>query len=78
MENEFVNRSILCNVQSCKNHCSKDNFCSLECICVGTHESDPAMNQCTDCRSFVNKNYAEQRSAVRTNEIEKQCGTSSC
>jgi hypothetical protein len=59
------NSSIMCTVTSCKNHCSGESFCSLDRIQVGTHETDPAMNQCTDCQSFQNVNRAEQRKAVK-------------
>ena len=60
-----ANRCVRCNVNSCENHCQGEDFCSLDCVCIGTHESDPAMKPCTDCLSFVNKNHAEQRAAVR-------------
>ena len=46
------NRSIHCAVYSCANHCKSDEYCGLECICVGTHESNPSVDQCTDCQSF--------------------------
>lgn len=67
------NQCIRCNVNSCKNHCDCDNYCSLDAIVVGTHEDDPAMNQCTDCRSFVNENEEEQSRAVKeTYEQERE------
>ena len=31
------------------------NYCSLERILVGTHEANPTMDQCTDCKSFQMK-----------------------
>lgn len=68
MGNNNANRSIKCNVPSCENHCGEQNYCSLECVCIGAHESDPAMIPCTDCQSFVNKNRAEQRIAVEKAE----------
>ena len=46
------NRSIECTVTNCRNHCDSANFCSLDRILVGTHEADPTMDQCTDCKSF--------------------------
>lgn len=49
------NTSIHCTVQQCKNHCPDANYCSLNAITVGTHEMDPTMNQCTDCKSFEKK-----------------------
>ena len=50
-----ANKSIECTVQSCAYHCDNANYCSLERILVGTHETDPAMDQCTDCKSFRKK-----------------------
>ena len=47
-----ANHSIECTVTNCRNHCSSANFCSLDRILVGTHEADPTMDQCTDCKSF--------------------------
>lgn len=53
MENK--NSSIMCSVTQCKNHCANENYCSLNCINVGTHETDPKVPECTDCKSFVKK-----------------------
>ena len=47
-----ANKSIECTVTNCRNHCDGANYCSLECILVGTHEANPTMDQCTDCKSF--------------------------
>ena len=47
-----INKSIKCTVESCQHHASSANYCSLDCITVGTHESNPAVDQCTDCLSF--------------------------
>lgn len=52
---EKANRSIHCTVTSCKNHCSCEDYCSLDSIKVGTHECNPSMDQCTDCMSFQKK-----------------------
>lgn len=49
------NKSIKCTVKQCTNHAGAENYCSLDCIEVGTHESNPTMNQCTDCQSFLCK-----------------------
>jgi len=46
------NRSIKCTVQQCAHHCDRENYCSLDCITVGTHELNPTVEQCTDCMSF--------------------------
>lgn len=49
------NYSIKCNVTSCANRCKNDSYCALDCICVGTHEANPTVDQCTDCQSFIKK-----------------------
>ena len=50
-----ANKSIECTVQQCANHCQGENYCSLNKILVGTHETNPTMDQCTDCKSFRKK-----------------------
>ncbi|MBN7772775.1 DUF1540 domain-containing protein [Clostridium aminobutyricum] len=50
--NSFINESIKCSVNQCRHHANSKNFCSLDCISVGTHEANPKMDQCTDCLSF--------------------------
>lgn len=50
-----ANKCIECTVQQCKHHCGSSNFCSLDHILVGTHEMNPGMDQCTDCKSFCKK-----------------------
>ena len=47
-----ANNSIKCTVQQCKYHCNTKDYCSLDCIIVGTHEQNPTNNECTDCKSF--------------------------
>ncbi len=49
------NQSIGCSVQQCKHHYQSDNYCTLNKISIGTHESNPSMPECTDCNSFVLK-----------------------
>ena len=34
---------------------ASENYCSLNQIQVGTHETDPTVKQCTDCMSFDRK-----------------------
>ncbi|MBQ3199012.1 MAG: DUF1540 domain-containing protein [Firmicutes bacterium] len=46
------NPSIKCTIKQCRHHCGTENYCSLDCILVGTHESNPTMVECTDCESF--------------------------
>ncbi len=50
-----ANECIKCTVQQCQYHCSDKDYCSLDCITVGTHEMNPNMDQCTDCKSFKAK-----------------------
>ncbi len=47
-----INKSIKCTVDSCQHHADTANYCSLDCITVGTHECNPTVDQCTDCLSF--------------------------
>lgn len=53
--NCHANKSIECTVQQCANHCENENYCSLDRILVGTHEVNPTVDQCTDCKSFRTK-----------------------
>ena len=50
-----ANKSIECTVTQCAHHCNDVNYCSLDCIKVVTHETNPTMDQCTDCASFLKK-----------------------
>ena len=50
-----VNSSIKCSVNNCKYHAQKKDYCTLNEIQVGTHESNPTMIECTDCKSFALK-----------------------
>ncbi len=50
-----ANHNIHCTVRNCKNHCTDQDYCALSCVSIGTHESNPSMDQCTDCLSFVKK-----------------------
>ena len=53
--NCHANKSIECTVKQCVHHCDEDNYCSLDSILVGTHEQNPNMDKCTDCKSFRRK-----------------------
>ncbi len=55
MDNCNANKSIECSVTQCRNHCTTGQYCALDKIRVGTHESNPTMDQCTDCLSFEKK-----------------------
>ncbi|MDR0919700.1 MAG: DUF1540 domain-containing protein [Oscillospiraceae bacterium] len=50
MSNE-PNTNVNCTVGQCQYH-SVGNFCSLDSISIGTHESDPSQPECVDCNSF--------------------------
>lgn len=47
------NKSIKCTVTQCANHCKTADYCALNTIQVGTHESNPTEVKCTDCQSFT-------------------------
>lgn len=53
MDKKQANHSIACTVFQCANHAKDANYCALDKISVGTHESNPTVCQCTDCESFV-------------------------
>ncbi len=55
MDNSKANQSIRCTVTSCKNHNNTMDYCSLDCVSIGTHESDPKVCQCVDCEDFEAK-----------------------
>jgi len=46
------NTCIQCSVTSCAHHCKDAQYCGLASIQVGTHETNPTQDQCTDCQSF--------------------------
>ncbi len=49
------NQTIKCTVQQCTHNDSRE-YCTLDSITVGTHELNPTVDQCTDCKSFKKKN----------------------
>ena len=49
------NKSIKCTVNNCAHHCQDTDYCGLNAIQVGTHETNPTMVECTDCQSFQMK-----------------------
>ena len=53
--NTMKNPSIKCDVVSCKHNMDSEHYCTLDCICVGTHEANPTVPECTDCLSFEKK-----------------------
>lgn len=55
MECKSKNSSIRCTVQQCQHNMQNENYCTLQSIDVGTHESNPTVPECTDCNSFVKR-----------------------
>ena len=47
-----ANKCIECTVKQCANHAQTSNYCALDKILVGTHETNPTEVSCTDCNSF--------------------------
>ena len=39
--NEKANHAIECHVSQCNNHCGCEDYCTLDKVCIGTHEADP-------------------------------------
>ena len=65
-ENKKPNPCIACTVKECAHHARTTDYCSLEKICVGTHEKNPTMTECTDCESFLlNSNTASGSSSCQ-------------
>ncbi|MCL2087615.1 MAG: DUF1540 domain-containing protein [Oscillospiraceae bacterium] len=52
---QFANKSIGCTINNCINHCQERDYCSLKEIHIGAHESNPTLDECTDCKSFQRK-----------------------
>ncbi len=48
-----ANKSIGCTVEKCAHHCHSENYCTLNQVSIGSHETDPKVCQCVDCESFV-------------------------
>lgn len=49
------NPNIACTVNNCEHHAQNENYCTLNSIKVGTHETNPTKIECTDCESFALK-----------------------
>ena len=39
--NEKANHAIECHVSQCNNHCGCEDYCTLDKVCIGTHECNP-------------------------------------
>ena len=46
------NQSVKCTVNNCAHHCQDKDYCGLDAVQIGTHESNPTQSQCVDCQSF--------------------------
>ena len=55
MDKSHCNKAIRCTVDQCANHSAGAEYCTLDSITVGTHEANPTVDQCTDCKSFQRK-----------------------
>ena len=57
MAEKRPNKVISCSVNNCKFNCScaEGEYCSLDNILIGSHESNPTVLECTDCKSFILK-----------------------
>lgn len=59
MEMKKKNNNIKCSVTQCKYNMVTENYCGLDCICVGTHEANPTVPECTNCDSFVKRSSTQ-------------------
>lgn len=50
-----INTSINCTVSECKYNAQDQQYCTLNTIMIGTHEKNPKVPECTDCKSFEKK-----------------------
>lgn len=50
-----ANTSVKCSVNNCANHCRDNEYCGLDTVEIGTHESNPTEKKCVDCNSFEMK-----------------------
>ena len=51
-DEKIANHAIRCTVRDCRHHNGVQNYCSLDCIDVASHEKEPTDERCVDCRSF--------------------------
>jgi hypothetical protein len=49
------NSNIHCTVKQCAYNLESEDYCTLDMVKIGTHESDPKVPECTDCNSFVKR-----------------------
>lgn len=46
------NPCIRCTVEQCRHNLCSENYCTLDTVCIGTHEANPSVKECVDCDSF--------------------------
>ena len=52
MDNKRKNDNIKCTVSQCEHNMVTENYCSLNCVCIGTHEDNPTVPEGTILASF--------------------------
>ncbi len=52
MMNQKKNPNIHCTVDQCRYNMCSENYCTLDVVNIGTHESNPSVKECVDCDSF--------------------------
>lgn len=57
------NDHIKCSVSQCRYNLVSEDYCGLNCIRVGSHESNPTAPACVDCNSFVKRSTGESPAA---------------
>lgn len=55
MYDSTPNKNIECTITQCAHHSKDCNCCCLDKISIGTHEANPTVCECTDCKSFLYK-----------------------
>ena len=74
MEIKKKNSNIHCSVTQCKHNMVNENYCGLDCICVGTHESNPTVPECTNCDSFVKRRAGRKKYPAGFVKLHKKTG----
>ena len=59
MPTDSPNRHIQCNVRSCRHHCARENYCSLNTISIGACASTQSCADNIDCCCYRSKQAPE-------------------
>ncbi len=59
MMNQKKNPNIHCTVEQCRHNLCSEQFCTLDMVNIGTHESNPSVKECVDCNSFIKRESCE-------------------